>query len=109
MGHGDSPWPGAFFNQSRTKPAFFRIQDDGWFLFLGVWHHNIGWTHLDAKVAAITYIGIEFLPFIGSWWIWCHIYFVAHFRSPFLITLHNGNVTLELESPSYNPPIPPLN
>src|SRR4030042_6944022 len=85
MGHGDSSWPGAFFNTSRTKPAFFRIQDDGWFLFLGVWHHNIGWTHLDAKVAAITYIGIDFLPFIRRHRIGYHIDFITHVRTPFSV------------------------
>jgi hypothetical protein len=95
MRHGDSSWPGAFFNTSGTKPAFFRIEDNGGFFLFWIRHHNIGRTHLYAKVATVAYGWIELLPFIGGWRIRRHVYFVIHFRSPFLVIPHEEFVTRE--------------
>ena len=93
MRHGDSTQSGAFFDTSGAKPAFFGIEDNGGLLFLRVGHHDVGWTHFHAKVAAVAYIGVEFLPSIGCHRVGRHIYFVTHVRSPFSIM----NLSLSME------------
>jgi hypothetical protein len=83
MSHGDRTRPWAFFNTSGAKPALFGIEDDGGFPFYRVGHHDIGRTHLDTEVAAIAYLRVEFLPFIGSHRVGRHIYLFTHQGSPF--------------------------
>lgn len=82
MGHADGPGSGAFFDTGSTEPAFLGVEDYGWSLLFRVGHHNVGRTYLYAKVAAVTYGGIKFLPLIRCGRIGCHVYFITHERLP---------------------------
>jgi len=77
--HGNGSLAGALFDAAAAVPAFFGIDDDGWFFLFRVGHHDIGGADFDTQVAAGTDSGIKVDGLIRCWWIGYDISLVGHF------------------------------
>jgi hypothetical protein len=83
--HGDGPGAGAFLNTAATVPALFGVNDDWFFPFFRVGHHDIGGADIDTEIAADADIGIKLNSLVGGGEIGYYEDLVIHIsNSPFV-------------------------